>query len=571
MIDEHYLNQLTSLRFIPFCANPSKDSVTMIFLPLLLFIAAGISAIRIEVREIISGRSISSNYLGNENLADLREKLVREKFPSNSNQWKFLDVKGKAIDETLEGLISVDRFKSGVGFIKIRADAAAGQRRVCLISDSKACNTLTIDTDITLTELRTTLKNTNSLKEGDCYDWRFIKSRNEIEYHRNIVVAPMNIIDKKSEPLLVVNNILSMEGVIYVANFYDINLETVHVVQQLEENEIRINPAVTLHWLRQVLSKNYNCPNSVWKVPGHSILPENDHEKWRVIVRNINTAGLSNNDKNSDLRLSIADEQDIKVNLKTYINSRNNKYIDFTNIKSERVDFVGMRCDRFTHEGGKFIIKVSNKYEADDKLRSIMLSNVRSVTDHNLIWENVFIAENGTALAFNVDRRDGRLIWVTITSDKEPKPIIAAKGNYFAFYADTSTDIVLAQNVIDTARDVRSKAQTVTVTIKTLKSFIVSNGNTYEWKGRHVWNGHLDSEPRRRRRDQSNTHISQDGINQAELIRGRYSDKNGMAGVTINDMQFDENEEARFMFYIFNFRSKEIAERLLDMQPADSF
>lgn len=103
--------------------------------------------------------------------------------------------------------------------------------------------------------------------------------------------------------------------------------------------------------------------------------------------------------------------------------------------------------------------------------------------------------------------------------------------------------------------EMRQKKQTVTVIIQPVISYKDKNGE------------HSGYPSSRRRRSQ--VHINEQAVTQGQIAFGKHNKDNRFSPDGYWDAKCEE--ETRFNFYVFNFRSHEIAEKLLSIQPAEPF
>lgn len=507
---------------------------------LFVFVITETSAKNVEVRDVSAGRSIQIDYDRDSNLATLREKIHSRRFMPNG-EWHFINIgSNKPVSKDTEQFIPVERFRGNANFLSIRAAGSSELNRlkICFKNPTESCQYRAIDEGISLNQLRSIL----NLRDDDCTQWRFFSSKGVLIYF------------KSSEDTLTVTNIIhENSNSIYIGNVYNIELKKIHVIQQLDETEILINPKVTLQWLRKVLSKEIHCGNSAWKGPAQSIITEDTNHKWRVIVRSKDTASVESRqrDVSADLLVGIENEKNSDVERYLYVNRIGGKYIDYSNTLSDKIEFVGMNCKRFVINRGQYIIEVYNKYPQDGRMQPLHMNHVRSVVmNRNLLWDNVLIAENGTSIGFRVTRNDDKTFLVEI-GDHNGKQITHAVGHnqIEKSFSNDARDIVLRQNVIETAQDIRTNAQTIEIKLTSMKSFKVRKN--------------------RRRRSNGQHRIPQAGVNQAELVEGDYKDSNKVQ-YTVYDIVYNDDKEI-FTFVIFNFRSRAIAEKLMSIQPFEPF
>lgn len=193
----------------------------------------------------------------------------------------------------------------------------------------------------------------------------------------------------------------------------------------------------------------------------------------------------------------------------------------------------------------------------------LLLSNSINKSDHLksnyiIMFDNVLIGENGTAIVISAEHAEDRKLIVEIKWNDQT--IASGMGEWFSYNSKTHKDLVLAHNTIMTERDdVRQKKQTIKVIIKPVISLRTAEGE-YKWNSR------------RRRREANgnkhNIHIPQDAIDKATILDGKYREENKASGYYWDPVC---EEEIQFNFYIFNFRDHAVAEKLLATQPAERF
>lgn len=528
-------------------------------------------AISVEVRSKNSKQSILIEYNQSDKLSDLRRKLQEKNFIriANDDKWGFVNEANDEVLHSLESMITIDQFKNAENFIIIvNHDEEINAVKVCFTRDLNECKDVNIDIECSLSELREALNNQNLLPnprsktENDCYDWRFISSRaSETEAKaKHSFSSPNLIFDPiRSEADVPISRALFRKTYVHVVNFNEINLEEIWIVQGLEEEDVRINLLINLLRLRQILSKKLVCPALSWMAPSTPLLTEDEKNKWRVINRNIDTAHVSmavrEGEVAPDLLVGTLDEVTSTVNSKMHIGQDGRKRIDYSNTVSDKVEFVGMRCRLFLPRGNdKIWIAIRKKHQHEDKLDPIMMANVRSVTQKNVAWENVLIAENNTAVALRIEHTDGQPLIVTIKSDHETI-IDQLKGTYFDVFSESKNDIVLSQSVIDSPDELKIKQQAITVNIKPL----------IRWEnkdGRQRW----PSSKRRRREQPYNMRMHQDALNFARFKEGAHNDITfGRYWNEVTDGEFN------VVFYLFNFRDRVTAEKIIGLQPTGIF
>lgn len=531
-------------------------------------------AISVEVRSKNSIDSISIEYNESDKLSDLRRKLQEKNFIRSADDDNWLFVNNEEVPRSIENHITIAQFKNDENFITITTksvnhDEEMNTVKVCFTSDLNECKDVNINKESSLSELRETLNDQNLIpyprsKTGnDCYDWRFISSRaSETEAKaKKTFSSPKFIFDPKtSESDVPIKRALFHKTYVHMANFNEINLEEIWVVRGLEEEEIHINPLISLLQLRQILSKKLVCPTLSWMVPSIPLLTEDEKNKWRVINRNIDTAHISKVRKEegiaADLLVGTLEEGANSVSSKTHIGKDGHKRIDYSNTVPDKVEFVGMRCRMFLPKGNdKISIAIRKKHKDDYKLDPIMVDNVRSVTQKNVVWDNVLIAENNTAIEFRIIHVDGQPLIITIKSDHETI-VDKVKGTNHDVYTHSKKEIVLSQSVIEKPNEVKIKEQAITINIKPLIKWEDGDGRQHSWP----------SSKRRRREQPYNLRLHQDALNFARFKEG--ADTNTEFGTyqnPVTDGEFD------VVFYLFNFRDRNIAEKIIGLQPSGIF
>lgn len=529
---------------------------------LIALVVVAVASAKVDVCKKNSRQSVSVYVDDDMTVATLRQKLHDSNFiqeRGNADPWLFV-ISGGTIQNNIETMVKVRDIPGGRGQGCIVIMNPNGFK-VCRTSDVNSCSDVSMSPDTNLKALRDKLSRDEGLPLNGCNDWRFVSKRaSESEALSKSAFRSLDaLVGLNSESDVAVNDVL-FDQTVHMVNFYNINLEEINVVTGLQKYPIRVNLETSLSRLRQLLSDSLTCPG--WSKPNGLRFSENGEEKWRVINRNLDTGNIApptmEQRISGDVPVGIDDEKTSTIGHKTYTDRNHNKNIDYSNLESTKVDFIGMQTDAFTY--GKFSVSVITR--DTDKLKPLMLRHVKSTTYRSVSWENVVIAENETSVVFRIHRNDLQPYHIDVYDDT--RTFIG--GGFYCYssvcnvvkYGRTENTILLTQNVIVSSNDVMNKKKTITISIKPLKRWEDddSNGRELTWP------------PSNRRRRRHNTRISEDEINYGILKEGGNAREKPLTG-WVKVKEYDE--EVQVSFDIFNFRSKEIAAKVFAMQPIQAF
>lgn len=494
----------------------------------------------------------------------LREILHQREFidSAKQNEWKFEAENGDFSGvENMKGAPKLAK-----GCIKVIEQKQTKNVGVCENNRCSYIHVSNIET-LTLAAFREKLPSKFEAKP-DCEDWRFVRNQEE-------EITTGDLIGLVSEKDILLKTLLDPNSDnIKIINFYEVDLKNVKVYTGIATYKVKINPFMKLDSFRRLLSKKVICRNkSKMALPSSKVLDTSNGEAWRVIDRMYDTSKIRSIQQeykiHPDLGLAESAEQSVTVSQKLYVTKEKEIYIDYSDVNSNSVEFVGMRAQNF--ENHNVTVSVPKRYDNDEYLQPVMLSYLRSINKNGIFWDDILIAENNTPIIIYTCQ-DSEVGFEVYVSDGEKSSFggnCKSKCCAVSSYDDGRHIHVISQNTVEKSRDMILKKMSITVSVTPVYKW---GKNKRSAPSPVLENSEEEAEMRNLISvplliTKANERIPGDSVGPGGFEGGKQKDSKSYSDVH----SVEKGALVELKFEIFTFRSRAIADKLLRVVPEASF